>query len=304
MSERFTLGSTELGSGQFGSVRDCMDAVTGERLACKTVRKVVEKAEVQQEELRNEVAVMMRLTGHENVVQLRGVLEEREEVHLVMDLCGGGELFDEVLRRQRFNEPDAAQLFSEIVQAVTFCHAKGVLHRDLKPENLLLTRRLPEGVPLAELATSGPLIKVADFGLAGVLAPGEKVKGMAGSPFYMAPEVLSGWYSCKADIWSLGVILYILLSGSPPFWGDADEDVFKAIQRNKPDLSTYPWNTVSSDAKSLIKCLLVEDPHLRPSAQKILSHPWLIKHLSPKRGVYGSTLPSQAHPPGCFVSVV
>jgi len=114
MAERFTLGSTELGSGQFGSVRDCGGLGDGERLACKTVRKVLEKAGVQQEELRNEVAVMRRLTAHGNVVQLRGVFEEEEEVHLVMDLCRGGELFDEVLRRQRFSEADGAQVFAEL----------------------------------------------------------------------------------------------------------------------------------------------------------------------------------------------
>lgn len=279
LSDRFALGTAVLGSGQFGTVRECQDVGTGEAVACKTVKKLTVKAEAQQEELRNEVAVMMRLVGHDNVVQLRGVFEEEEEVHLVMDRCSGGDLFDEVLRRQRFTEPDAAHLFVEIVKAVASCHARGVLHRDLKPENLLLTKRLPEGVPVADMAGSGPLIKLADFGLAGILGQGQKLKGMAGSPFYMAPEVLTGAYNCKADIWSLGVILYILLSGSPPFWGDKDEDVFKAILKGKPDLTTFLWNTVSADAKGLIKCLLVQDPAARPSAQKVLTHPWLLKHL-------------------------
>lgn len=286
LAGRYSLGEAVLGSGQYGVVRECTDLKTGERLACKTVR-VTEGGLQERAELRQEVTVMQRVAGHDNIVQLRGMYqgETAEEVHLVMEQCQGGELYDQIVRRERFSESDAAHLFTEMVRAVAFCHSQGVMHRDLKPENILLARRLPEGVPLARVAVEGPLVKLADFGLAARFTPGETVRGLAGSPFYIAPEVLSGEYTAKADVWSLGVILCILLTGEPPFWGATDAEVFSEVSRGRVDVASPAWAGVSAEAKSLVQRLLSKDQSNRPSAHRILTHPWIARHVAPERTV-------------------
>ncbi|CAI5475339.1 unnamed protein product [Closterium sp. Yama58-4] len=282
----FSLDSHVLGSGQFGTVRRCTERLTGARFACKTISKDRLRSEAQQEEVRREVALMQRVGGsgageageaqgmaHPGVVQLRGVFEDEQSVHLVMDLCEGGELFDEVVRRGRLSERDAANVFAQVASAVAHCHARGVLHRDLKPENILLTRD-----PSAPLSTAPLTTKLADFGLAVSLQSGDRAMGVAGSPFYMAPEVLLGEYALEADVWSLGVILYILLCGAPPFWGPTDKDVFVEVLKGVVDFSGAEWVGVSEEAKRLVLSLLHRDPQRRPTAAQILSHPWILRH--------------------------
>lgn len=132
-------------------------------------------------------------------------------MHIVMDLCAGGELFDSIVEAGNFSEKKAAQVFRKMVEVVHHCHELGVMHRDLKPENFLLTSKGAD----AEL-------KLTDFGLGVFFKPGERFRDLVGSPYYVAPEVLRKNYSHEADMWSLGVILYILLSGLPPFWGDTE----------------------------------------------------------------------------------
>ncbi|CAI7915829.1 unnamed protein product [Closterium sp. NIES-54] len=281
------------GTGQFGTVRRCTERLTGARFACKTISKDRLRSEAEREEVRREVALMQRVgasgereageaqgVAHPGVVQLRGVFEDEQSVHLVMDLCEGGELFDEVVRRGRLSERDAANVFAQVASAVAHCHSRGVLHRDLKPENILLTRD-----------ASAPLTtKLADFGLAVPLQSGDRAMGVAGSPFYMAPEVLLGEYALEADVWSLGVILYILLCGAPPFWGPTDKDVFVEVLKGLVDLSGEEWAGVSEEAKRLVLCLLQRDPQRRPTATQILFHPWIIRN----RPIAGLAMDSQA----------
>ncbi|CAI6007822.1 unnamed protein product [Closterium sp. NIES-65] len=235
---------------------------------------------------------MSRVAGHPGVVGLRAVFEDDKEVHLVMDLCEGGELFDEVVRLGRLSERDAALIFRQLASGVAFCHSRGVLHRDLKPENILLHRSAPSGAvpasPAADSALAAPqslesrglTAKLADFGLSIALDNGRMGYGTAGSPFYMAPEVLTGEYEYAADVWSLGVILYIMLCGRPPFWGKTDAAVYDAILRGKLDFSGPAWAGVSVEARSLIRCMLQSDPRRRPTAVKVLSHPWVLLHLA------------------------
>ncbi|CAI5474949.1 unnamed protein product [Closterium sp. Yama58-4] len=282
----FSLDSHVLGSGQFGTVRRCTERLTGASFACKTISKDRLRSEAEREEVRREVALMQRLGGsgageageaqwvaHPGVVQLRGVFEDEQSVHLVMDLCEGGELFDEVVRRGRLSERDAVNVFAQVASAVAHCHARGVLHRDLKPENILLTCDPSAPLPAAPLTT-----KLADFGLAVPLQSGDRARGVAGSPFYMAPEVLLGEYALEAEVWSLGVILYILLCGAPPFWGPTDKDVFVEVLKGVVDFSGDEWAGVSEEAKRLVLCLLQRDPQRRPTAAQILSHPWILRH--------------------------
>ncbi|CAI5968398.1 unnamed protein product [Closterium sp. NIES-65] len=264
----------------------CDAAPSGLQARASRARRISKdrlRSEAEQEEVRREFALMQRVGGsgagetqgvaHPGVVQLRGVFEDEHSVHLVMDLCEGGELFDEVVRRGRLSERDAANVFAQVASAVAHCHARGVLHRDLKPENILLTRD-----PSAPFSTAPLTTKLADFGLAVPLQSGNRAMGVAGSPFYMAPEVLLGEYALEADVWSLGVILYILLCGAPPFWGPTDKDVFVEVLKGVVDLSGEEWAGVLEEAKRLVLCLLQRNPQQRPTAAQILFHPWILRH--------------------------
>lgn len=266
LKDRYALGE-QLGWGQFGVIRACSHKSTGELLACKSIAKerLVTSDDVRSVKL--EIEIMTRLSGHPNVVDLKEVYEEEDFVHLVMELCAGGELFHQLEEHGRFSEAEARVLFRHLMQVVLYCHEKGVVHRDLKPENILLATK----------ASSSP-IKLADFGLATYIKPGQSLHGTVGSPFYIAPEVLSGGYNQSADIWSTGVILYILLSGMPPFWGKTKSRIFDAVRIADLRFPSSPWDGISASAKALIKGMLCVDPSQRFTAQEVLEHAWMDGH--------------------------
>ncbi|PON57836.1 GPCR kinase [Trema orientale] len=263
LKDQYILGE-QLGWGQFGVIRACTDKLTGEVLACKSIAKdrLVTSDDVRS--IRLEIEIMTRLSGHPNVVDLKAVYEEEDYVHLVMELCAGGELFHKLEKHGRFSESDARVLFRHLMQVVLYCHESGVVHRDLKPENILLATK----------AASSP-IKLADFGLATYIKPGQSLHGLVGSPFYIAPEVLAGGYNQAADVWSAGVILYILLSGMPPFWGKTKSRIFDAVRIADLRFPSNPWDCISESAMDLIKRMLCTDPCRRLSAQQVLDHSWM-----------------------------
>lgn len=263
IGDKYILGR-ELGRGEFGITYLCTDRENKEALACKSISKRKLRTAVDVDDVRREVAIMSTLPDHPNVVKLRAAYEDNENVHLVMELCEGGELFDRIVARGHYSERAAAAVARTIAEVVRMCHANGVMHRDLKPENFLFANK-KENSPL----------KAIDFGLSIFFKPGERFSEIVGSPYYMAPEVLKRNYGPEIDIWSAGVILYILLCGVPPFWAESEQGVAQAILRGQIDFKRDPWPNISESAKSLVKQMLEPDPKLRLTAKQVIEHPWL-----------------------------
>lgn len=263
ISERYDLGR-ELGRGEFGITYLCTDVSTGEKFACKSISKKKLRTAVDIDDVRREVEIMKHLHNHQNIVSLKDTYEDEDAVHIVMELCEGGELFDRIVARGHYTERAAAAVMKTIVEVVQNCHKHGVMHRDLKPENFLFANK-KENSPL----------KAIDFGLSIFFKPGERFNEIVGSPYYMAPEVLKRNYGPEVDVWSAGVILYILLCGVPPFWAETEQGVAQAIIRSVIDFKRDPWPRVSDNAKDLVKKMLDPDPKRRLTAQEVLEHPWL-----------------------------
>ncbi|KAK8963606.1 Calcium-dependent protein kinase 30 [Platanthera guangdongensis] len=179
-----------------------------------------------------------------------------------MELCEGGELFDRIIARGHYSERGAAVVVRIVAEVVRMCHAIGVIHRDLKPENFLYTTK-----------KENSSLKVIDFGLSVFFQPGETFSEIVGSPYYMAPEVLKRNYGPEIDVWSAGVMLYILLCGVPPFWAESEQGVARAILKGEIDFQRDPWPRVSDSAKSLVTRMLEPDPKRRLTAQELLGAP-------------------------------
>ncbi|KAE9601468.1 hypothetical protein Lal_00023879 [Lupinus albus] len=263
ISDKYILGR-ELGRGEFGITYLCTDRETKQQLACKSISKRKLRTAIDIEDVRREVAIMSMLPEHHNLVKLKATYEDEENVHLVMELCEGGELFDRIVARGHYSERAAANVARIIAEVVRMCHANGVMHRDLKPENFLFANKKENSV-----------LKAIDFGLSVFFKPGERFSEIVGSPYYMAPEVLKRNYGPEVDIWSAGVILYILLCGVPPFWADSEQGVALAILRGVIDFKREPWPQISENAKSLVRQMLEPDPKKRLTAQQVLEHSWL-----------------------------
>ncbi|XP_052174782.1 calcium-dependent protein kinase 30-like isoform X2 [Diospyros lotus] len=263
IGDKYVLGQ-ELGRGEFGVTHLCTDRETREALACKSISKNKLRTAVDVEDVRREVEIMSKMPEHPNVVRFRASYEDDEAVHLVMELCEGGELFDRIVARGHYSERAAAGVARTVAEVVRMCHENGVMHRDLKPENFLFASK-KENSPL----------KAIDFGLSVFFQPGERFSEIVGSPYYMAPEVLKRNYGPEVDIWSAGVILYILLCGVPPFWAETEQGVALAILRGVIDFKREPWPQVSDNAKSLVRQMLEPDPRKRLTAQQVLEHPWI-----------------------------
>ncbi|GLU19336.1 hypothetical protein SLE2022_355920 [Rubroshorea leprosula] len=254
----------ELGRGEFGVTYLCTDVKSGDKFACKSISKKKLRTAVDIDDVKREVEIMKHLPKHPNIVSLKDTYEDDGAVHIVMELCEGGELFDRIVARGHYTERAAAVVMRTIVEVVQVCHKHGVMHRDLKPENFLFANK----------KESSPL-KAIDFGLSVFFEPGQKFNEIVGSPYYMAPEVLKRNYGPEVDVWSAGVILYILLCGVPPFWAETEQGVAQAIIRSVIDFKRDPWPKVSDNAKDLVKKMLNPDPKRRPTAQQVLEHPWL-----------------------------
>ena len=234
----------------------------------------------------------MSKCDHPNIIKLVEIYDDNRYLDLIMEECRGGTLFDRLLKKmedddETFTENEAAKIFKQIISAICYCHNQGIAHRDLKMENILFLDKTPDSP-----------IKVIDFGLSecvqilpqnlSEIISGEKnnnmiMTGSVGTPHYISPEVLQGQYNQKCDLWSAGVILYAMLSGSFPFDGDTNKDIYKAIIKKKYDLKKDEWKNISDDAKDLISHLLCDEDK-RYNAEMVLNHPWIVKMAPNAKG--------------------
>nr|UXX22575.1 calmodulin-domain protein kinase 11 [Hevea brasiliensis] len=254
----------KLGHGQFGTTFLCVEKGTGKQYACKSIAKSKLSTQDDEEDVRREIQIMHHLSGHPNVISIKGAYEDAVAVHVVMELCAGGELFDRIIKRGHYTEKKAAQLTRTIVGVIEACHSLGVMHRDLKPENFLFVNEQEDSS-----------LKAIDFGLSVFFKPGDIFTDVVGSPYHVAPEVLRKRYGPEADVWSAGIMVYILLSGVPPFWAETEQGIFEEILHGELDFTSVPWPNISESAKDLVRRMLVRDPRKRITAHEVLCHPWV-----------------------------
>jgi calcium/calmodulin-dependent protein kinase I len=252
----------ELGRGGFSIVIKAKHKTTGKSVAIKIIDKKAVGSEW--EMLKREIGIMRRLK-HPNIIELYDVFDEDNHIYMVLELVTGGMLFDQIVSRGSYSEADAANIVKQILEAVAYMHANGIAHRDLKPENLLCTGK------------DNKIIKVTDFGLSKSFGDSKMVTA-CGTPEYAAPEVVAGTgnYDNAVDIWSVGVITYILLCGYPPFYGRNDGELFERILRGEYNFPSPDWDGISDEAKDFIKRILVVDPKKRMTSEECFQHPWLL----------------------------
>ncbi|XP_057989319.1 CDPK-related kinase 1-like isoform X2 [Hevea brasiliensis] len=261
-ASHYELGE-EVGRGHFGytcSAKAKKGNMKGQDVAVKVIPKSKMTTAIAIEDVRWEVQILRALTGHKNLVQFYDAYEDDENVYVVMELCKGGELLDRILARVgKYSEDDAKTVMVQILSVVAYCHLQGVVHRDLRPEE------------------SSPL-KAIDFGLSDHVKPDERLNDIVGGAYCVAPEVLHQSYGTEADMWSIGVIAYVLLCGSWPFWARTESGIFRAVLKADPIFDDAPWTSLSPEAIDFVKRLLNKDYRKRLTAAQALSHPWLANH--------------------------
>ncbi|CAK91783.1 unnamed protein product (macronuclear) [Paramecium tetraurelia] len=265
-----------IGQGGFGKVYKVVHKQTGMIRAVKMILKEKMKQE-DEERLLEETAILMDI-DHPNIVKLYEIFSDTYSYYLVSEYCEGGELFQKIKLVSILTEKEIANFMKQILSAVSYCHQKGIVHRDLKPENILFDQKHDQAS-----------IKIIDFGASAKLQNCEKLQKRIGTPFYVAPEVLDANYDEKSDIWSLGVILYILLSGYPPFMGTNEQEVLIKVKKGEYSFDPNDWGKVSNTGKDLIRRMLLYNPTNRISAADALNHEW-IKNNKAKGQINNLTL--------------
>jgi len=253
----------ELGRGAFSVVKLGVNKKTKEKVAIK----VIDRSNVgkdYEKNLRMEMEILQRV-HHPNIIQLHEMIEEDNKIYFVMELVTGGELFDRIVEKGSYTEEDAKVLVRKIVSAIEYLHDMNIAHRDLKPENLLV-----------KSIADDTEVKIADFGLSKIIDEQKMMQTACGTPGYVAPEVLNAeGYDKEVDMWSIGVITYILLCGFPPFYAETVPEVFEQIMKAEYDYPEEYWNEISAEGKDFIDHLLVVDPKDRLTAKQALEHKWL-----------------------------
>jgi calcium-dependent protein kinase len=274
VTDTYDVDSAKLGEGAFGSVSKCVNKFTHTPAALKTVRKAQLRGS-SMGRLRQEISIMKKL-DHPNIIKLYESFEDHRNIYLVLELCLGGELFDRIIAAGHFSEVQAAIAMRQLFRGIYYMHENQVCHRDLKPENLLLATKEP-----IERNT----LKIIDFGFARQFRAGTMLTTKAGTAYYISPQVLDGRYDQTADLWSCGVIMFVLLCGKPPFNGNTEEDIMANVRTGRFRFTDRDWRCVSDDAKSLVSALLQLDPKERCTAERALRHVWIMQAAPRARDV-------------------
>jgi len=272
VKQKYSIGEV-LGTGNFAEVRTATEKATGEKYAIKIIEL---GANSDENIVRREIEILGQLK-HPNIIEMKEVFEKKSmtgkrKMYIVMELVTGGELFDRIVTKKTFKESEARTVVKAVFEALVYVHARGIAHRDLKPENLLYKNK-DEDSP----------VKVADFGLAKLYEPdaAEGLHTTCGTPGYVAPEVLrpadkKRGYDAQVDMWSAGVILYILLCGFPPFYEEDQNKLFRQIVKGNYTFPSPEWDKISPDAIDLVRKCLQVDPNDRITPAQALEHPWMM----------------------------
>lgn len=253
----------QIGSGAYSTVRLAEEKSTKKKVAVKCVIRQ-KMDEDDEKSLMTEISILEKIT-HPNVIRLFGHYEDKIYHYLVLELMGGGELLDRIIKRVTYSEDDARVVVQTVADVLKYCHDElNIVHRDLKPENILMTDKTPSAV-----------VKLADFGFAKHV-PKEGCVTACGTPGYVAPEIISGKrYGNQCDVWSLGVLMYILLCGYPPFYAPNRKEMFRKIRAVNYEFGSPYWDNISDDAKDLVRKIFTSDFKARIPARDIVNHPWI-----------------------------
>jgi len=261
LTEKYELRE-ELGRGAFSIVKLAVEKSTGIHYAVKMIKK--DSVGQDFNRLQTEMEILKKVQ-HPNIIALKEIIDTKNCLFIVTELVTGGELFDKIVELGSYSEKDAAFLVSKMVSAIAYLHSLGIVHRDLKPENLLLKDE-----------TTVHEVKLADFGLSKIVSQQVAMQTACGTPGYVAPEILQArGYDKQVDMWSIGVITYILLCGFPPFYNEKLQLLFEQIMRADYDFPVDYWSEISDNAKDFIRRLLVVEPSKRMTSEQALEHPWL-----------------------------
>ena len=261
--------SRVIGEGAYGKVYLVQHRTTGQFRAVKVISKLEHTHAA--ESLVTELQAVGKL-DHPHILKLYALYVSLQSIAIVSEYLSGGELFDHLIQLGRITELEAVAIMRQVLSAISHCHLHGVVHRDLKPENLMLEKPYSESEEIT--------IKIIDFGASSLFEPQQQLEKKTGTSLYVAPEVLDQSYNEKCDVWSCGVILYMLLSGFPPFNGHSVHEILSNVRKAKVSFSHSVFRSVSKQAKSLIKRMLTKNPINRISSEEALHDPWIQTHRS------------------------
>ena len=259
-----------LGEGDLASVYEVQNKFTGAICAMKVIKKSGKNDPQDERTILNEINIL-RTMDHPNILKIFEFYSNEENYSIVTEVCNGGDLFKEIINSGPFNEKYTSYIMYQIFSAVNYFHSLNIIHRDLKPENILI---------IGKNKNEYSPIKICDFGTAKISEKGKIQKKLVGSSYYIAPEVLKKRYNKKCDLWSCGVIMYILLSSRPPFNGSNNNEITEKVAIGEYDLKKPPFDKVSNSAKDLIRKLLEKDVNKRISAEEALKHSWFKENKS------------------------